>query len=80
MQIKKVRGVFLCSTWNKSCGYLSRGRGVKWAMLEHGEFYKTQYLLSRLVSIGGLTILFLILGVWGCMARQGLTLLGVGHL
>ena len=36
--------------------------------------------MCRLVSIGGLTILFLILGWWGCLACQGLTLLGVGYL
>ena len=29
VRIKKVWGVFLCFTWNKACGYLSRGRGVK---------------------------------------------------
>jgi hypothetical protein len=69
IEIKKVRGVFLCFTWNKSCGYLSRGRGVKWAMLEHGEFFKVVYLTCKLVSIGGLTILFLILGGRGRLAK-----------
>jgi hypothetical protein len=38
-------------------------------MLEHGEFFKVVYLMCRLVSIGGLTILFLILGVWGRLAK-----------
>jgi hypothetical protein len=36
--------------------------------------------MCRLVSIGGLTILFIKMGVWGRLARQGLTLLGVGYL
>jgi hypothetical protein len=62
MKIKKVRGGFLRSFMVPICGYLSRGRGVKCARCKHGEFFKTRNLTCKLVSIGGLTILFLILG------------------
>jgi len=80
MQIKKIWGVFLCGRLWESCGYLSRGRGVKCARFKHGEFFKTQNPLCRLVCIGGLTILFIKMGVWGCLLFTYLTLLGGGYL
>ena len=62
MKIKKVRGGFLRYVLAGVTGYFNRGRGVKCARCKHGEFFKTRNLTCKLVSIGGLTILFLILG------------------
>jgi hypothetical protein len=28
VELKKIGGLFLCSTWNKAYGYFNRGRGV----------------------------------------------------
>lgn len=43
-----------------------------------GGNFKSGDGMCRLMSIGELTILFYILGWWGCLAGLGLTLLGGG--
>jgi len=81
MQIKKIGGGFLCSTWNKAYGYLSRGRGVKVLKLRSlGNYFKSLYLLCKLMSIGGRDSYFLNLGWWGRLDSLSLTLLGGGYL
>jgi hypothetical protein len=81
MQNKKIGGVFLGYVLAGACGYLSRGRGVKVLELRRsGNYFKSLYLLCILISIGGLGLLFYILGCGGVLGFYCLTLLGVGYL
>jgi hypothetical protein len=75
MENKKIGGGFLRYVLAEVYGYFSRGRGVKGQ-----DYFKSLYLLCILMSIGGLGLLFYILGCGGRLDSLSLTLLGVGYL